>query len=395
MALKLTQETAMQKNMNSVYSETTDFSYFYFINTRTKAKYFCKTHQFLFEMTPSNFWSGHGCPKCGAYRSAYGPNKPYQMKIRKTNPQIISEFENVHGKGKYDYSKVNYSKNNTKVEIICKKTEHGSFYQTPNKHLLGRGCPLCANETRNDNNKRTLKEFINESNKVHDFFYDYSESIYSGALSYVDIICPKHGKFKQKANDHLNGHGCKYCGNEENTQRLFKTTDDIIQRAKEVHGDFYDYSKVQYKGIYERITIICPIHKEFKQIANVHLRGGGCPKCSKSKGEKLISKILEKHKISYREQHKFQECRYILPLPFDFYLDELSICIEYQGEQHYIEKEFWGGRKSFEYLKNNDSIKKEFCRNNKIELIEVPYTLENDTVEEFIIAEIAKLNNFI
>jgi hypothetical protein len=391
MGIKITNEEVIRRNLNSKFSSSTDFSLFKFINTHTKSRYFCNVHRLPFDMTPSNFWNGHGCSKCGLERSANGPNKPYQMKIRKSNIQIISEFEDVHGKGKYDYSKVDYQKNNIKVEIICKKVNHGSFYQTPNKHLLGRGCPLCANETRNDNKRRTLKQFIEESNKIHDFYYDYSDSIYTGALSYINIRCPKHGIFKQKANDHLNGHGCKYCGIEENAQKLLKSTDDIIQRAKEVHGDFFDYSKVQYKGIYERITIICPIHKEFNQIANVHLRGGGCPKCSKSKGEKLISKILDKHKISYKEQHKFQECRYIIPLPFDFYLYELSICIEFQGEQHYFEKEFWGGRKSFEYLKNNDSIKKEFCRNNKIGLIEVPYMLGNDSVEEFIIAEIANL----
>ena len=167
MAVRLTSEQAMKKNLNALLSSTTNFSSFKFINTRTKAKYICKIHQFAFDTFPSNFWNGHGCPKCGHERSHKARKKGYYLPIRKSNLQIISEFQNVHGKEKYDYSKVNYTKNNIKVEILCKLSKHGSFFQTPNKHLLGRGCPLCANEARNANVKRSLEEFVLTSNKIH------------------------------------------------------------------------------------------------------------------------------------------------------------------------------------------------------------------------------------
>lgn len=388
MSIRLTDEEAMKKNIASPMSESTDFSFFKFVNTRTKAKYFCKNHQLSFYMLPSNFWNGHGCKKCGKEKTNKNKKKGYYLPIRKSNQQIISEFYKIHTKGKYDYSKVNYSKNNIKVEIKCNILRHGSFFQTPNKHLLGRGCPLCANETRNTNNKRPLEEFITISNKIHNNFYDYSETSYAGALEFTCIICPEHGKFKQKVSDHLNGRGCKYCAQAKTKLKLLKTNEQVIKRAKEVHGDFYDYSKVNYSGIYAPITIICPTHKEFNQTANGHLRGAGCPKCKKSKGEKMVSKILDKHKIIYREQYKFQECKFKLPLPFDFYLSDTPICIEYQGKQHYTEMKHWGGKKAYEYLTNNDNLKRKFCYKNKIALIEIPYTIENKKLEHFILEQI-------
>jgi hypothetical protein len=391
MAKRLNDEEAMQKNTNSPLSPITDFSYFKFTNTRTKAKYFCKIHNLIFETQPTCFWLGRGCPKCGQLKRTEGSKKNYKMKIRKSNFQVISEFEKIHGPGKYDYSKVNYTKNNIKVPIQCNNPNHGVFLQTPNKHLLGRGCPLCANETRNDNSKRSLQDFIDASNKIHNNFYDYSESVYLGALSFIDIICPRHGKFSQKVFDHTQGHGCRYCSTDKNAARQFKTTEDIVKRCIEVHGDFYDYSKVDYKGIFKHITIVCPVHKEFNQVVNAHVNGAGCPICNKSRGELLIAKILDRNGIKYKDQYKFQECKFKQPLPFDFYLFEHSICIEYQGEQHYIEKVHWGGKKAYEYLVNNDNIKKVYCSQNKIGLIQIPYKIAKEEIEIFLLNQMEEI----
>lgn len=380
MSKLLSQEDAMKKNKKSVYAKNTDFSLFSYVNARTKSKYKCKIHSTIFEMLPTNFWNGHGCPKCGIQKRNENPKRGYSLPIRKSNSQIITEFQQVHGKKKYSYSKVEYTKNNIKVEIICNEHKN-SFMQTPNKHLSGRGCPLCANVSRNKDNKRSLLDFVKESNKIHKNFYDYSKSKYKGALYNIVIACPIHGEFSQKANDHLNGHGCKKCARENNRIKLIKTNDQVINKALEIHGNIYDYSKVNYKGIYKPITIICPKHKEFDQVANAHLNGAGCPKCNRSKGEKLISNILKKNGIKFIEQHKFPECRYRQPLPFDFFLQDLNICIEYQGSQHYIEKEHWGGKNAFNYLTNNDRIKREFCEKMNIILISIPYTMKKNEIE--------------
>lgn len=387
MAIRLNQDEAMNRNFKAKNAENIDFSKFIFINTRTKSKYICRKHEFEFEMTPSNFWMGHGCSKCAIEKQINDrTGKSVKHKIRKSNYEIVSQFEKVHGKGKYIYDCVNYEKNNQKVEIKCHK--HDAFWQTPNKHLLGRGCPKCADEKRNENNKWSLNDFIKASNKVHKNKYEYITKQYNGANSFVEILCDKHGLYRQKAIDHLNGHGCKKCAIELNKEKLFKTNEQIIERAKTIHGDYYDYSLVNYSGIYNKIDIICPSHGKFKQIANIHLRGGGCPKCNKSKGEKLISEILDKYKIIYVEQHKFSDCKNKALLPFDFYLNDLNICIEFQGVQHYNVMKHWGGELALRKVQINDSIKKNYCLTNKIKLIEIKFSLNNEEIEDLIRTEI-------
>ena len=106
----------------------------------------------------------------------------------------------------------------------------------------------------------------------------------------------------------------------------------------------------------------------------------GCPSCASSKGEKRIKKYLIKNNFLHIQERPFNDCKNKRPLPFDFYLPEQSICIEYQGEQHYkiFENEFYGGKKEFNALKKRDKIKKNYCKNNNIKLIIIPYWKFND-----------------
>ena len=123
--------------------------------------------------------------------------------------------------------------------------------------------------------KLTTEEFVKRSNFIHDGKYDYSISEYKSARENVCIICPEHGKFWQKAQSHLNGHGCPKCGG---TGKL--TTDEFIEKSMRVHGNKYDYSKVEYVGAKGKVCIVCPEHGEFLQVPNNHLNGYGCPKCA-------------------------------------------------------------------------------------------------------------------
>lgn len=121
---KLTQNEFMEK-IKTLPNNGYDFSKVKYEKSNKKVCVICPKHG-DFYITPNNILKGKGCPKCaGRY---------------KTNNDIITEFISVHGK-KYDYSKVEYEKANKKVCIIC--PEHGEFWQTPNKHLRGRGCPEC------------------------------------------------------------------------------------------------------------------------------------------------------------------------------------------------------------------------------------------------------------
>lgn len=99
----------------------------------------------------------------------------------------------------------------------------------------------------------------------------------------------------------------------------------------------------------------------------------GCPKCNTSKNEKIIEKILNKYGIDYNKQKVFDNCKHKRRLRFDFYLPEYNICIEYNGQQHYKPIEYFGGEEKLKYTKKLDNIKRNFCKQNNIELIEISY----------------------
>ena len=190
------------------------------------------------------------------------------MARKLTTDEYIKRAIEVHG-GKYDYSKVDYQTNNTKVTIICKK--HGEFTQRANDHLSGRGCKKCAN----DRLSYSTEEFIKKVKEVHGGKYDYSKVDYQTNNTKVTIICKKHGEFTQRAIDHLSNKGCPKCAG-----NYRPSTEEFIKKVKEVHGNKYDYSKVDYKTCRTKITIICKKHGEFRQWAGNHSDGQGCPKCA-------------------------------------------------------------------------------------------------------------------
>jgi hypothetical protein len=115
--------------------------------------------------------------------------------------------------------------------------------------------------------------FLNNAKNKHGERYDYSLVEYVKSSIKVKIICPEHGIFEQRPNDHLY-YGCGMCGG---TKKL--TTDDAISKFKDIHGERYDYSLVEYVNSASNVKIICPEHGIFEQKPNNHLMGKGCKKC--------------------------------------------------------------------------------------------------------------------
>lgn len=131
------------------------------------------------------------------------------------NQWYTQKFIEVHG-STYDYSKVEYTTSKVKVEILCK--EHGNFFQTPNSHLAGMGCPKCSG-----NNRKTTEECIQDFIQVHGNTYEYSKVKYDGAKTKVEIICKKHGMFLQIPDNHISGYGCPQCqGKNQDTLYILK-----------------------------------------------------------------------------------------------------------------------------------------------------------------------------
>lgn len=151
------------------------------------------------------------------------------------------------------------------------------------------------------------------------------------------------------------------------------TNNELINKFIKKHNNFYDYSLVNYINSKTKVKIICPKHNVFEQLPYEHLRGKGCPICNESKGEKEIRNILEIKRIKFIPQHKFNDCKNINKLPFDFYLPDHNICIEYHGLQHYEPIKWFGGQDVFDKLIKRDKIKKNYCIEKNIKLIIIPY----------------------
>lgn len=235
------------------------------------------------------------------------------MGYKKRNKETFIEESNKLHNFKYDYSKVIYKNISTKVCIIC--PEHGEFWQTPASHIKGCGCSKCGQiEAKKkikviNNNKYNISNFISEAKKIHGEKYDYSKVNYINAVTKVCIVCPEHGEFWQKPNQHINAeNGCPLCAKNHKLSQ-----DDFIKKAKEKHGDKYDYSKVEYINNYTNVCIICPEHGEFWQMAKEHLKYG-CLKCSKQLLGKRCKKdnkyFIKKAKESHGNTYDYSKVNY-------------------------------------------------------------------------------------
>tara|TARA_B100001758_G_scaffold150847_1_gene129971 strand:+ start:311 stop:1147 length:837 start_codon:yes stop_codon:yes gene_type:complete len=266
-----------------------------------------------------------------------------------------------------------------KVIIICKT--HGPFEQTPGSHITNKsGCPKCGFVSQLEKRKTGLKKFIKQSKKIHGDKFDYSKVEYINSRTNVTIICKIHGEFYPRPGNHINSKsGCPKCSIIKQHEKQKKTLNEFITQSKEVHGDTYDYSNVEYVDNKTNVKIICKLHGEFYPTPNNHLRGSGCPVCKSSKGEKEIIKLLKKYKINYLTQYSFDDLKLKGKLRCDFYLPEKNVVIEYNGEQHYKPNEFYGGKKGFELTQKRDKLKKEYCLNNGIDFLEIKFSDDIET----------------
>lgn len=345
--LALTNEEFIQR-LKAIFGDKYSYEKTQYINSHTKVIVTCPIHG-DFEMRSSHLLDGHGCKKCAHEKNG--------LDRRLTTEEFINKANKIF-RNKYDYSKTKYVTSCQKVIITCK--EHGDFELMPSAHLGGRGCPICSQITLSQKFAKGRDKFIEEARKVHGDKYDYSKVDYVNSQTPVTIICPHHGEFKQRPNDHVNGKGCGKCG------AHVPTTDEFIKQARAIHGNKYDYSKVEYKSMHDKVCITCPIHGDFLQYPYHHLRKCGCPKCKESKLEKTIRAALEERKITFISQYTFS---WLKPKNVDFYLPDYHIAIECQGIQHFKASGYIFNEEKVKYTQANDKIKKELCSKNGIKLL--------------------------
>ena len=287
------------------------------------------------------------------------------------NTEIFKEKALKKHDNKYDYSLVDYINSKTKVDIVCQI--HGVFSILPNKHLFDRGCPKCGREISNQKKRKNLQQIVNEFNKIHNGIYDYSQMKYINRQTKINIICEKHGLFKQTSDNHLKGKGCPICGHKRGGLNNRLKLIEFINRVKKIHEDRYTYNEVIYDNINIKIKINCLKHGYFYQTPHNHLNSRGCPICNNSKGEKLIRIWLINNQIIFEQQKKFKHCKNKKELPFDFYLPNKNTLIKYDGIQHFKPIKIFGGENEFIKIKKYDEIKNKFVEENNINLIRISY----------------------
>ena len=212
---------------------------------------------------------------------------------------------------KYDLSNIKYTNKDTKIKLLC--PEHGNFEVVSANILDGSSCGCRECRKLNTN----LDNFKEQSIKIHDNFYDYSETTEILPKYKVKIICPIHGRFEQNLYSHMKGAKCPKC---QGSEKWDATT--FLKRAKQTHGDRYNYSEVVYVDRFTQVDIICQQHGLFKQRPVDHCKGSGCHSCWKDKRqeannkrrkttEQFIKEAKEVHgdlydysKVSYENLHK-------------------------------------------------------------------------------------------
>ena len=414
------------KAAKAKHGDKYDYSQLNFTETRKPVTIICPKHGPQ-QMNMYTHLNGTGCPECTRDLQ----KDTLAKKFAHLGEEFTTKAKKVHG-DKYDYSKVKWINTDHKVEIVCPK--HGSFWVLPSNHLRGSLCPKCNLESRT----MSTDEWKALAREKHGNKYDYSESVYQGFSTPVKIICPKHGEFWQAGGAHAQlGQGCFRCAAEESNSHHLMSKDEFIQQARRVHGDYYDYSHVEPEHFYrnQEVKIICPKHGSFYQLVSKHLLGAGCLKCAgkdKMSTEEFITALKDLYgnkykydRIKYLNKYTFVElgcpihgyvkcrpeslmlgkgCRmcnasqgevsveewlkehrfpYVreFSLPgytyrYDFALPEYKILIEYDGQQHFMPIDYYGGEEGYRKRVGNDKIKTKLARDNGWVLIRLPYTLE-------------------
>lgn len=214
-------------------------------------------------------------------------------KIRVDKDEFLRRAFLQHG-DTYDYRSISFTGLSKKVSITCKK--HGSFMQRANHHVLGQGCPKCAEENKKRPNQMNTSSFIMKAKKVHKNRYTYDRTLYENSSTRVLITCSTHGDFEQIPRGHLRGQGCPKCAGV-----AVYSTEEFISKSRVIHGETYSYSKTQYTGSTSKLIVTCSIHGDFLQTPSRHLRGVGCAKCAdrRKTSDSFISEAREIHGTTY------------------------------------------------------------------------------------------------
>jgi len=373
MRKKLTTEEWIEK-AQTIHGNKFDYSKVDYQGNNKKITIICPIHGEFQQVAADHLKSKYGCPKCVIEAKSF------------TTEQFIEKAKKIY-ESKYDYSLVEYKGINNKVKIIC--PIHGIYEQEASVHLKGIGCPKCSGHL--GNKKCNTEYFIEKARKVHGDKYDYSKVNYVNATTPIKIICQEHGEFEQRPDKHLAGHNCPKC-----TKHYKRNTTEFIEEANIIHNNKYNYSKVNFVNVHTKVIIICPIHGDFEQTPHMHLQGKGCPKCTLKNQTKLYEKLQESFP---NEEILFEvgnsTIGWINGQRFDIYFPKYNIAVEYNGIQHYVPVEHFGGELKFQNQLEYDELKRQKCKENSCTLFEVKYDYTEKDYQKLVENIQNIINNYV
>ena len=327
----------------------------------TKILHRCLIDGYEWLATPANILKGRGCPKCANH-------------IKRSHEQYVKEASLINPNIEVLEKYIN---NMTPILHRC-KIHNIEWKVAPVSILRGHGCRKCGGEILANIKKKNKEQYIEDLNKINSNIIILGEYI-NAHISTLHKCLIDGYEWYAKPNNVLSGTGCPKCGG-----TIKKLHDDYVSEISIINPDIEVIG--QYIDSHTSILHKCLIDGHIWSATPTNiLCGKGCPLCKESSGERRIRQWLEKYKITYEFQKYFDDCIDKKQLPFDFYLPDYNMCVEYQGGQHYFEVEHFGGKEKFELQQKHDNIKREYCKNNNIKLLEIPYW---ENVEE-------TLNNFL
>lgn len=285
----------------------------------------CKIHDYTYKTTPHRLTQGANCKKCYYDRSSKNRTK--------TKEQVLEDLKQIHNnKYSFPYIDEEYVNSRSKITALCPK--HGKFVISINKLISGHGCIKCANEKNGKSKRFTIEQFKEKSYKKHGlkYIYPHLEEELETAQSFITIICPEHGEFKQKSGIHSNGSGCPRC----NESHLERDTNILLNECKIVPNreKKFDWLRNDRTGFVLPLDFYLPDYN----IA-VECQGGQHFMPTEGFGGKE-----EFEKIKYRDLIKYKLCKendvrliYITNKKFKHYLNQKQFNDIYDKNVYFIE----------------------------------------------------------
>ena len=312
----------------------------------------------------------------------------------------IEDVINIIKKSKYQYVSGKYFKSSINSLIVKDNFEY--YYKISLsiiQHSIKKNGSLLYVSVSNPFSFENIKKWIKLNNRKFELVSGKFKNSYEKTLKLKCNICNE--KWITSWRNISRKRGCPFCasikvGKKNNFGIIFP---ELLTEWDFKKNIINPYKIMPYST--KRIFWIC---EKCKNCWDTKLysrtfssNGSNCPKCSSSKGEIQVEKFLNKNNFSYLREYKFENCKYKKPLQFDFYIPNIKTALEYQGEQHFKivsfgEKDKQKSKKLFDQLLIRDDIKREYCVNNNIRLLEIPYW-EINNVDSILTKEILEYAN--